>query len=82
MTAEKVWEFVHPDSLYTPTIGSVQRLPNGNTLIDFGNLQFAGIGSVITEVDSANNIVFQLEYDNGANLYRAKNLIGFFILLF
>ena len=78
MTAEKVWEFVHPDSLYTPTIGSVQRLPNGNTLIDFGNLQFAGIGSVITEVDSAANIVFQLEYDNGSNLYRAKKFDWFF----
>ncbi|MBC8266244.1 MAG: aryl-sulfate sulfotransferase [Flavobacteriales bacterium] len=78
MTAEKVWEFVHPDSLFTPSIGSVQRLPNGNTLIDFGNLQYAGMGSVVTEVDSANNIVFQLEYDNGANLYRAKKFDWFF----
>lgn len=72
MTATKTWEFIHPDSLYTPSIGSVQRLPNGNTLIDFGNLQYQQMGSIVTEVDQNNQIVFQLEYDNGGNLYRAK----------
>ena len=78
MTAEKVWEFVHPDSLYTPSIGSVQRLPNGNTLINFGNLQAFNMGTVITEVDSNNQIVFQLEYGNGGNLYRAHKFDWFF----
>ena len=77
-TATKVWEFVHPDSLYTPSIGGVQRLPNGNTLIDFGNLQWLNKGSIVTEVDQNNNIVFQLEYDNGANLYRAQKFDWFF----
>ena len=72
MTATKVWEFVHPDSLYTPSTGGVQRLPNGNTLINFGNLQWQNTGSIITEVDTNNQIVFQLEYDNGYNLYIAK----------
>ena len=72
MTATKVWEFVHPDSLYTPSTGGVQRLPNGNTLINFGNLQWQNTGSIITEVDTNNQIVFQLEYDNGYNLYRAQ----------
>ncbi len=78
MTATKVWEFVHPDSLYTPSISSAQRLPNGNTLIDFGNLQWLGMGSVVTEVDSNNQIVFQLEYQNGGNLYRAYKFDWFF----
>ncbi len=78
MTATKVWEFVHPDSLYTPSIGSAQRLPNGNTLINFGNLQSLNIGSIITEVDSGGQIVFQLEYDNGGNLYRAHKFNWFF----
>jgi hypothetical protein len=79
MTATKVWEFVHPDSLYTPSIGGIQRLPNGNTLIDFGNLQALNIGSIVTEVDSNNQIVFQLEYDNGGNLYRAQKFDWFFV---
>ena len=78
MTAEKVWEFVHPDSLYTPSISGVQRLPNGNTLIDFGNLQWLNIGSIITEVDTNSQIVFQLEYDDGGNLYRAQKFDWFF----
>ena len=83
MTAEKVWEYVHPDSLYTPSIGSAQRLPNGNTLINFGNLQALNIGSIVTEVDSNGQIVFQLEYDEGVEIYIGlKNLIGFFTLLF
>ena len=78
MEATRVWEFVHPDSLYTTSIGGVQRLPNGNTLIDFGNLQSLNIGSIVTEVDSNNQIVFQLEYDNGGNLYRAQKFDWFF----
>jgi len=78
MEAKKVWEFIHPDSLYTPSIGGVQRLPNGNTLIDFGNLQWINSGSIVTEVDSNNQIVFQLEYDDGGNLYRAQKFDWFF----
>jgi hypothetical protein len=78
MEATKVWDFIHPDSLYTPSIGGVQRLPNGNTLIDFGNLQSLNIGSIVTEVDPNNQIVFQLEYANGGNLYRAQKFDWFF----
>ena len=32
----------------------------------------------MTEVDSNNQIVFQLEYDNGGNLYRAQKFDWFF----
>ncbi|MGY8988368.1 MAG: hypothetical protein ACKVG7_07405, partial [Flavobacteriales bacterium] len=52
--------------------------PNGNTLIDFGNLQWLNIGSIVTEVDTNNQIVFQLEYANGGNLYRAQKFDWFF----
>ena len=58
MEAIQVWEFIHPDSLYTPSIGGAQRLPNGNTIINFGNLQLLNMGSIVTEVDSNNQIVF------------------------
>ena len=71
-TASKVWEFVHPDSLFTPSIGSVQRLENGHTLINFGNLQIANKGSIITEVDANNEIVLELEFDLGENIYCAN----------
>jgi hypothetical protein len=78
MEATKVWEFIHPDSLYTPSIGGAQRLPNGNTIINFGNLQMFNLGSIVTEVDANNQIVFQLEYANGGNLYRAQKFDWFF----
>ena len=78
MTATKVWEFVHPDSLYCPTQSSVQRLPNGNTLIDFGNLSLSNLGAIVTEVTPDNEIVFQLEYDLGGRLYRVKKFDWFF----
>jgi len=78
MTAEKVWEYVQPEGYFTPSIGGIQRLPNGNTLIDFGNLQLLGMGSIVTEVTPENEVVFQLEYDNGGNLYRAQKFDWFF----
>lgn len=71
-TATKLWEFVHPDSLFTPSIGSVQRLENGNTLINFGNNQSINRGSVITEVNANNEILFELELENGQNVYCAN----------
>ena len=71
-TATKLWDFVHPDSLFTPSIGSVQRLENGNTLINFGNNQNINRGSVITEVNENNEIVFELELENGQNVYCAN----------
>ncbi|MBN1998999.1 aryl-sulfate sulfotransferase [candidate division KSB1 bacterium] len=34
-TAEKVWDFRHPNRYYTAWLGSVQRLNDGNTLINW-----------------------------------------------
>ena len=47
-------------------------MDNGNTLICFGNNQGIDRGSVITEVNSNNEIVFELELDNGQNVYCAN----------
>ena len=78
MTVQKIWEFYHPDSLYGPATGSIQRLPNGNTLINWGSLSSMNLGSVVTEVDTNNQIVFQLECVNGQNIYRAHKFDWFF----
>ena len=56
MEVTKVWEFVHPDSLYTPSIGGVQRLPNGNTLVTYTTL------SKIVEVSSDLDIVWSYSH--------------------
>jgi hypothetical protein len=78
MTAQKTWEFVHPDSLFSPAISSVQRLQGGNTLINFGNLQNLNMGSILCEVDSTGQLVFELRFVNGQNLYRAHKFDWFF----
>ena len=83
MTATKIWEFVHPDLLFSPSISSVQRLENGNTLINFGNLSLLDRGAVITEVNPNNEIVFELEIEppgeNGSsNVYCANKFNWFF----
>lgn len=44
----------------TQNLGDVQRLPNGNTLVNFGN------DSVIQEIDAAENVVLEIE-GNGAS---------------
>lgn len=49
MTATKVWEYAGGES--SPTLGDVQRLPNGNTLITYSN------SGTIVEVDPESNVV-------------------------
>ena len=38
-TVRQVWEFVHPEQLYSPFVGSAYELPaTGNVLVTFGGL--------------------------------------------
>ncbi len=68
MTANMVWDFSHPEGYVGLAMGSVQRLPNNNTLINWGRL-VEEIG-VITEVDPNNNIVLDLKYTDPVYFYR------------
>ena len=43
-----------------------------------GNLEDFNLGSIITEVDQNNQIVFQIEFANNVRLYRAKKYDWFF----
>lgn len=60
-TARVVWSYQRDDA-YTYSQGSVQRLPNGNTLIGWG----LGPRSLLSEVDSGGKLVFDLEASGGA----------------
>ena len=64
MTANLIWEFPNPNGYISASMGSVQRLPNENTLINWGNIP--GLGAQIMEVDNNNNIVLELEFDIGS----------------
>ncbi len=56
MTAEKTWEFRYTPDRYSSMMGNVQRLDNGNTMINWSTWPplFAN------EVDAAGNVLFEL----------------------
>ncbi|HUM46897.1 MAG TPA: aryl-sulfate sulfotransferase, partial [Chitinophagales bacterium] len=71
--ATLVWFYEHPDvngfKVYGPATGNAQRLPNGNTMIDWG-LVAAGMPNQ-TEVDYNKNIVWEMKFDSsGQKSYR------------
>ena len=61
-TATKVWEYRNNPDMFQAAMGSVQRLANGNTLINWG-------GGLITEVKPDKSIA--LEIANNGYIYRA-----------
>jgi len=66
-TATKIWEFRHNPDILAIAMGYVERLPNKNTLIGWGqNMNIA-----VTEVDQANNTVFEMAMAPGSYSYRA-----------
>ena len=73
MTATVVWEYFHPDDLYGSAMGSVQRLSNGNTLINWGTLSsLLPYGAVVSEVTPTGTLAFELVCAPGENIYRAE----------
>ena len=75
MTAELVWEFHNPYDLHAIAKGSSQRLPNGNTLINWGTLQDSNgssdYGASIMEVKPNSEVVLEIEYSN-ARVYKVR----------
>ncbi len=69
-TADLVWEFSHPQEYHGLAMGSVQRLPNNNTLINWGTIHHQG--AVITEVDLEKNIVLEIEYPTETKCYKVR----------
>jgi hypothetical protein len=60
--ATKVWEYRKSPDIYSPNMGSVQRLANGNTVIGWGLASMTG-EPMITEVNSEGNIIYELTFD-------------------
>lgn len=55
-TARLVWSYT--DGRFAPTLGSAQRLENGNTLIGWGSAPPSGPN--VTEVDAGGNSVYEM----------------------
>ncbi|MBA3649326.1 MAG: aryl-sulfate sulfotransferase [Chitinophagales bacterium] len=78
--ASLIWHYEHPDvngyHVYGSATGSTQRLPDGNTMIDWG-LIYNNVGLPNqTEIDSNNNIVWEMTFDSsGEKSYRVHKYV-------
>jgi hypothetical protein len=66
MTARLVWQYHHTPETFTPEMGYVERLPNGNTFIGWGADTIA-----ITEIRPDKSTAFEMNMWNGNFSYRA-----------
>lgn len=58
-TAHLVWEYDADEALFSPAKGDVDRMPNGNTLINFPDLDETG-PSILVEVTAEGERVWQV----------------------
>ncbi len=66
MTAEKVWEYRHKPERYSHWMGNTQRLPNGNTLINWAD----GSLPKATEVTPSGRVVLEADFVEDSHCYR------------
>lgn len=64
-TAALVWQYRNSPDYFSSAMGNVQRLPNGNTLIDWAKL------GIITEVTPNKTKALEIKIDNQNFTYRA-----------
>lgn len=73
--AALAWEYRASPDIYAPIVGSARRLPNGNTMVQFGTRRDYGGPStgpiVAMEVTAAGTVVWRLETNNADVVYRA-----------
>jgi hypothetical protein len=67
LTANLVRRFSRDETVWSRIRGGVQGLPNGNHLICWGESD----EPAITEINSDNEIVYELSFPNGAHRYRS-----------
>ncbi len=65
MQVRRVWEYNHNQEVMAYFMGSVQRLPNGNTVIGWG-----ADNPTLTEVDQNNQIVYEGSFPLNVMSYR------------
>jgi hypothetical protein len=71
MTARKVWEYKPLVPIFAASNASAQRLPNGNTLIGWGNTANNEIKRDITEVNSNGVINFDMTFPKSVTAFKA-----------
>lgn len=67
MTAQKVWEYRRSPDYYTSWMGNAQRLPNGNTFIDWADNSLPKA----YEVTESGQNVYSAKFEQNTPVYRA-----------
>lgn len=63
----KVWEYRANPDLFSESMGNVQRLPNGNTLINWGSKD----SPKVTEINPQSEVVYECDFNNSTSSYRS-----------
>jgi hypothetical protein len=66
MTVTKVWEYIDDPPSYSKYMGNVQRLPNGNTLVNWAVKD----NPKLTEVRPDGSLAYEMDYVRGYDCYR------------
>ncbi len=66
MQATKVWEYRADSQRFTGRFGNVQRLPNGNTLINWGQSYLPKV----SEVTPQGEVVYEADFEISSTCYR------------
>lgn len=70
-TATKVWEYIHPEGIFSSSRGGCKRLPNGNTIIMWGAVSLDEYGGRTTEVTADGDILLDFVFPLVYNGYRS-----------
>ncbi|MEW5798325.1 MAG: aryl-sulfate sulfotransferase [Bacteroidota bacterium] len=70
-TATMVWEFRHSPDIYTSSGGSMQRLPNGNSIVGWSRGGSTSGNPAFTEVRPDNSVALELFFPTGQFSYRS-----------
>ncbi len=67
MTATLVWEYRHSPDILANCTGSLKRMANGNTFIDWG-CAVSTSGFIVTEVNPGGQVVFEMKHRTNAGI--------------
>jgi len=71
MTARLVWSFENEQKIISEATGNMQRLPNGNTLINYGKIANGTPNITFEEVTTTKKKVISLSFSDTVGSYRA-----------
>lgn len=73
LTATLAWSHLYDSAIYSNAIGNVQRLDNGHTVINYGNLSTVSVQPAFEELDANGNLIYSITFPDTLTSYRVFN---------